>query len=134
MTNKACLDECLYESKPAMKKLKKSNQKISLKFAKKLFIQKMNEGYTAVYVLSQIREWFQLPLTAAMIEQRAESDKVLPQIERQNNAISHIIQDDFQHMERVNLNQLVYKYEIVPWRLQLLIDMYMSTTEEVNNE
>lgn len=134
MINKACLNECLYEVKPTMKKLKKSNQRISIKFVKKLFIQKMNEGYSAVYVLSQIREWFQLPLTATMIEEWAESDKVLSQIERQNNAISHIIQDDFQHMERVNLNQLVYKYEIVPWRLQLLIDMYMSTAEEAENE
>lgn len=117
-----------------MKKLKKSNQKITLKFIKKLFIKKMNEGYTAAYVLTQIQEWYQLPLTATMIEEWAESDKVLSHIERQNNAISRIIQDDFCHMERINLNNLVFKYEIAPWRLQLLIDMYMSTTEEAENE
>lgn len=133
MSNDAYLKEWPREIKPAMKKLKKSNQKISVKFVRKLFIQKLNEGYTAVYVLSQIREWFQLPLTAAMIEQWMESDKVLSPMERQNNAISHIIQDDFCHMERVNINQLVYKYEIVPWRLQLLIDMYMSTAGEVKD-
>ena len=121
---------CIRKPEISMKKLKKSNQKITLKFIKKIFIKKMNEGYTAAYVLTKIQEWYQLPLTATMIEEWAESDKVLSHIERQNNAISRIVQDDFQHMERINVNNLVFKYEIAPWRLQLLIDMYMSTIEE----
>ena len=121
---------CICKPTVSMKKLKKNNQRITLKFIRKLFIKKMNEGYTSVYVLNQIREWYQLPLTAAMIEEWTESDKVLSHIERQNNAISRIIQDDFQHMERINVNNLIFKYEIAPWRLQLLIDMYMSTIEE----
>ena len=121
---------CICKPTVSMKKLKKNNQRITLKFIRKLFIKKMNEGYTSVYVLNQIREWYQLPLTATMIEEWAESDKVLSPVERQNNAISRIVQDDFQHMERINVNNLVFKYEIAPWRLQLLIDMYMSTIEE----
>lgn len=121
---------CICKPTISMKKLKKNNQRITLKFIRKLFIKKMNEGYTAVYVLTKIQEWYQLPLTAAMIEGWAESDKVLSHVERQNNAISHIIQDDFRHMERINLNNLIFKYEIAPWRLQLLIDIYMSNMEE----
>ena len=111
---------------------RKNNSKQHLKFAKKLFIRRYNEGYSAVYIYQQMVEWTNLPLTGDLIDHWLQSDKILSRTERQNNAISQLIQDDFQHMERVNLNQLVFKYELPPWRLQLLIDIYMSNMEEAN--
>lgn len=110
----------------------KNKTKQRLKFAKKLFIRRYNEGYSAVYIYQQMAEWSNFPLTGDLIDHWLQSDKILSRTERQNNAISQLIQNDFQHMERVNLNHLVYKYELPPWRLQLLIDIYMSNMEEVN--
>lgn len=109
---------------------RKNNSKQRLKFAKKLFIRRYNEGYSAVYIYQQLIEWADIPLTGDLINHWLQSDKILSRTERQNNAISQLIQNDFQHMERVNLNQLVFKYELPPWRLQLLIDIYMSNMEE----
>lgn len=111
---------------------RKNNSKQRLKFAKKLFIRRYNEGYSAVYIYQQLIEWADIPLTGDLINHWLQSDKILSRTERQNNAISQLIQNDFQHMERVNLNHLVYKYELPPWRLQLLIDIYMSNMEEAN--
>ena len=108
----------------------KDKVKQRLKFAKKLFIKRYNEGYSAVYIYQQMAEWSNFQLTGALIDRWLQSDKILSRTERQNNAISQLIKNDFQHMERVNLNQLVFKYELPPWRLQLLIDIYMSNMEE----
>lgn len=108
----------------------KNMTKQRLKFAKKLFIKRYNAGYSAVYIYQQLIEWANIPLTGALIDRWLQSDKILSRTERQNNAISQLIQNDFQHMERINLNQLVFKYELPPWRLQLLIDIYMSNMEE----
>lgn len=108
----------------------KNKTKQRLKFAKKLFIRRYNEGYSAVYIYQQLTEWANIPLTGDLIDRWLQSDKILSRTERQNNAISQLIQDDFRHMERVNLNNLVFKYELPPWRLQLLIDIYMSNMEE----
>ena len=108
----------------------KNKTKQRLKFAKKLFIRRYNEGYSAVYIYQQLIEWANIPLTGDLIDHWLQSDKILSRTERQNNAISQLVQNDFQHMERVNLNHLVYKYELPPWRLQLLIDIYMSNMEE----
>ena len=109
---------------------RKNNGKQRLKFAKKLFIRRYNEGYSAVYIYQQLIEWANISLTGDLIDHWLQSDRILSRTERQNNAISQLIQNDFQHMERVNLNHLVYKYELPPWRLQLLIDIYMSNMEE----
>lgn len=110
----------------------KDKAKQRLKFAKKLFIKRYNEGYSAVYIYQQLIEWANIPLTGDLINRWLQSNKILSRTERQNNAISQLIQNDFRHMERVNLNQLVFKYELPPWRLQLLIDIYMSNMEEAN--
>lgn len=93
---------------------RKNNSKQRLKFAKKLFIRRYNEGYSAVYIYQQLIEWADIPLTGDLINHWLQSDKILSRTERQNNAISQLIQNDFQHMERVNLNHLVYKYELRP--------------------
>ena len=111
---------------------RKNNGKQRLKFAKKLFIRRYNEGYSAVYIYQQLIKWANISLTGDLINRWLQSDKILSRTERQNNAISQLIQNDFQHMERVNLNQLIFKYELPPWRLQLLIDIYMSNMEEAN--
>lgn len=91
---------------------RKNNGKQRLKFAKKLFIRRYNEGYSAVYIYQQLTEWANIPLTGDLINHWLQSDKILSRTERQNNAISQLIQNDFRHMERVNLNQLVFKYEL----------------------
>lgn len=108
----------------------KNKMKQRLKFAKKLFIRRYNQGYSAVYIYQQMAEWSNFQLTGDLINHWIQSDKILSRTERQSNAISQLIQNDFTHMERVNLNHLVYKYELPPWRLQLLIDIYMSNMEE----
>ena len=103
---------------------RKHNSKQRLKFAKKLFIRRYNEGYSAVYIYQQMAEWSNFPLTGDLIDHWLHSDRILSRTERQNNAISHVLSDDFQHMERINSNYLAFKYEIPIWRIQLLIDMY----------
>lgn len=103
---------------------RKHNSKQRLKFAKKLFIRRYNEGYSAVYIYQQMTEWSNFPLTGDLIDHWLHSDRILSRTERQNNAISHVLSDDFQHMERINSNYLAFKYEIPIWRIQLLIDMY----------
>ena len=103
---------------------RKNNSKQRLKFAKKLFIRRYNEGYSAVYIYQQMAEWSNFPLTGDFIDHWLHSDRILSRTERQNNAISHVLSDDFQHMERINSNYLAFKYEIPIWRIQLLIDMY----------
>lgn len=112
----------------------KNNRKCDMKFAKKLFIKRFNDGYTAVYIYSQMVEWLHISITADLIDRWVQSDKILSKEDRQNNAISHILSDDFKNMERVNLNQLAFKYEVPIWRLQMLIDLHMTTMEAVNDE
>lgn len=102
----------------------KNKTKQRLKFAKKLFIRRYNEGYSAVYIYQQLTEWAKIPLTGDLIDHWLQSNKILSRTERQNNAISHVLSDDFQHMERINSNYLAFKYEIPIWRIQLLIEMY----------
>ena len=109
---------------------RKHNSKQRLKFAKKLFIRRYNEGYSAVYIYQQMTEWSNFPLTGDLIDHWLHSDRILSRTERQNNAISHVLSDDFQHMERINSNYLAFKYEIPIWRIQLLIDMYNIMEEE----
>ena len=51
----------------------KNKTKQHLKFAKKLFIRRYNEGYSAVYIYQQLTEWANIPLTGDLIDHWLQS-------------------------------------------------------------
>lgn len=109
---------------------KRNNLGCDPQFAKKLFVKKYNEGYSAAYIFQQMTEWLHIKLNENLINEWLLSSKIISKSERQSNAVSHVMADDFRHMERVNVNYLSFKYEIPVWRIQILIDLRMSDTGE----
>lgn len=87
---------------------KRDNLGCDSRFAKKLFIKKINEGYTIVYIVKEMSEWLHINLNENLINEWLLSSKILSKSERQNNAICHVMSDDFRHMERININPRLF--------------------------